>query len=67
LQVWISTGEQALLRKLVVTFWDIDGAPQQSLTFSDWNLDPEFDADVFKAEIPEDTLLIEFLPAGGEK
>lgn len=67
LQVWISTGEQALLRKLVVTFWDIDGAPQQSLTFSDWNLNAEFEADVFVAQIPEDALLIEFLSTGDEK
>ena len=67
LQVWISTGEQALLRKLVVTFWEIEGAPQQSLTFSDWNLNAEIDAGVFKAQIPEDALLIEFLSVGGEK
>ena len=67
LQVWITTGEQSWLRKLVVTFWDIDGTPQQSLTFSDWNLDPEIDANVFKAQIPENTLLIEFLSVGGEK
>ena len=51
----------------MVTFWDIEGAPQQSLTFSDWNLNAEIDADVFKAQIPEDALLIEFLSVGGEK
>jgi hypothetical protein len=67
LQVWISTGEQALLRKLVVTFWDIEGAPQQALTFSEWNLDAEIAADMFAAKIPEDSLLIEFLSLRGEK
>jgi len=67
LQIWISAGEQALLRKLVVTFWDIEGAPQQSLTFSDWNLNAEIDTEVFKAQIPKDALLIEFLSVGGEK
>ena len=67
LQVWISTGEEILLRKLVVTFWDIEGAPQQSLTFSGWNLNAKIDADVFEAQVPEDALLIEFLPGRGEK
>ena len=67
LQVWISTGEHALLRKLVLTFWDIEGAPQQALTFSEWNLDAEIAADVFEAKIPKDALLIEFLSVGGEK
>jgi hypothetical protein len=56
-----------LLRKLVVTFWDIDGAPQEALTISEWNLDAEIDADVFAAKIPEDALLIEFLSLRGKK
>ncbi len=67
LQVWVSTGEQPLLRKLVVTFWDIEGAPQQALTFSEWNLDAEIAADIFEAKIPEDALPIEFLSVRGEK
>ena len=67
LQVWVSTGEQALLRKLVVTFWDIEGAPQEALTISEWNLDAEIAADVFAAKIPEDALLIEFLSLRGKK
>ena len=67
LQVWISTGEQAVLRKMVVTFWDIEGAPQQALTFSEWNLEAEIADDVFEAKIPEDALLIDFLSVRGEK
>jgi hypothetical protein len=67
LQVWISTGEQVLLRKFVITFWDREGTPQQSLIFSDWNLNAEIDAEVFEAQVPEDALRIEFLSVGGQE
>ena len=66
LQLWISTGAEPLLRKLVATFWDIEGAPQQSLTFSDWDLDAKIDASVFKAQIPEGAIPVEFLSEGGK-
>ena len=67
LQVWISTGGQPLLCKLVATFWDIEGAPQQSLTFSDWDLEAKIDANAFKAQIPEGAIPIEFLSVGGNQ
>ena len=38
LQAWITIGEKPLLRKMVATFREIDGSPQQTLIFSDWNL-----------------------------
>ena len=66
IQVWITTGEEPLLRKLVVTFWDIEGSPQQSLTFSDWNLEADISPGVFNAKLPEGAVAIEFLPVGGE-
>lgn len=66
MQVWITTGDEPWLRKLVVTFWDIDGAPQQALTFSDWDLDADIDPELFRAQVPDDALVIGFLPAGGE-
>jgi hypothetical protein len=66
MQIWIRTGAEPLLCKLVVTFWDIEGAPQQSLTFSDWKLDADIDSDVFKPQLPEDATAIEFLPVEEE-
>lgn len=66
MQIWITTGDTPLLRKLVVTFWEIESSPQQSLTFSDWNLEADISPDVFKAQLPEGAVAIEFLPAGGK-
>ena len=51
----------------MITFCDREGVPQQSLIFSDWNLNAEIDAEVFEAQVPEDALLIEFLSIGGQK
>jgi hypothetical protein len=66
LQVWITAEGMPLYRKIVATFWDIETAPQQSLTFSEWNLEAEIDPELFKAQLPEGATAIEFLPEGGE-
>jgi hypothetical protein len=66
MQIWITVGDEPLLRKLVVTFWDIEGSPQQSLTFLDWNLEADISPNTFKAQLPEGAVAIEILPRGGE-
>jgi hypothetical protein len=66
LQAWITTGDAPLLRKMVVTFWQIQGAPQQALEFSDWNLRPRFSSRRFAPDIPEGAIRTEFLPLEGE-
>ena len=66
MQVWIRDGDQPLLCKLVVTFWEIEGAPQQALTFTEWDLDADIDEQTFTAKIPESARAIEFLSLGGE-
>jgi hypothetical protein len=66
LQLWISAGESPLIRKLVLTYWEIEGSPQQSLTFGEWNLGVKLEPAVFKALLPEEAIAIEFLPAGGK-
>ena len=66
MQIWTTTGDTPLMRKLVVTFWEIEGSPQQSLTFSDWNLEADISPGVFNPKLPEGAVAIEFLPEGGE-
>ena len=66
LQLWITTGDKPLLRKMVVTFWNIEGAPQQSLVFSDWILKPDIDRRSFEAIIPDGAVRTEFLPRVGQ-
>jgi hypothetical protein len=66
LQVWIDTEDAPLLRKLVVTFRSIEGAPQQELVFSEWNLDAEIAPESFRAEVPAGAIRTEFAPKAGE-
>jgi len=61
LQIWATTDDKPLLKKLVVTFWKVEGAPQKALVFSDWNLDAQTDNRSFKASIPDDAIQTEFL------
>ena len=64
LQLWITTGDKPLLRKMVATFWNIEEAPQQTLVFSEWNLKPRINRRSFKAVIPDGAIKTEFLPTG---
>ena len=66
LQVWIGTEDDPLLRKLVVTFRSIEGAPQQELVFSDWDLAAETGPETFRAEVPAGAIRTEFVPKAGE-
>ena len=66
MQVWITIGDTPLLRKLVLTFWEIEGSPQQSLTFHDWNLEAVIDPEEFEPQLPDGAMAIEILPAGSQ-
>ena len=61
LQAWITTGKTPLLRKMSVTFREIEGSPQQTLIFSDWNLKARARSRDFRAKLPEDAIRTEFL------
>jgi hypothetical protein len=55
-QIWIQEGSQPLPRKIVITTLDLPNAPQFSVTVTQWNLAPTFDAGTFS-----------FTPAAGVK
>ena len=61
LQAWYTTDDEPVLRKLVATFWQIEGAPQQSLVFTDWNLNAKTSRRSFEAKIPQNAVRTEFL------
>ena len=46
-QIWIQEGPQPLPRKMVITTLDLPKAPQFSVTVTQWNLKPTFDAQTF--------------------
>ncbi len=60
-QIWVSKEEPALPCKLVITYEDQPGVPQYQATFSNWNVNPEVPNSLFKAQIPEDAVKIDFI------
>jgi hypothetical protein len=65
LQLWIDADDIPLLRKMVATFNTIEGAPQQVLTFSDWDLDPRISRSAFRATLPHDAIKTDFIARPG--
>jgi hypothetical protein len=60
-QIWITTGNKPLPRKLVITS-RTDEARPQSVSMIDWNLKPTFKDTVFKFTPPKGAKKIEILP-----
>jgi hypothetical protein len=59
-QIWIEDGERPLPRKIVVTLIDLEGAPQQNIVMTGWELDAELEDELFVAEIPEGAVRAQF-------
>ena len=59
-QIWIEQGERQLPRKIVVTYKEFEGSPQQSIVMTDWDLEAELDDELFVAEVPEGAVKVEF-------
>jgi hypothetical protein len=55
-QIWIQTGEKPLPMKYVITTKWVTGAPQYTIRFQNWNVDPQLETKTF-----------EFSPAAGAK
>jgi hypothetical protein len=60
-QVWVSEDDPALPCKLVINYTQIEGVPQYQAVFSNWNTDPKLSASVFKPELPEEAVKIDFI------
>jgi hypothetical protein len=65
-QLWIDTGDEPLLRKVVVTYKQVEGAPQHVTLLSDWQLDPSIDDAQFLADLPDDAVHAEVLNKNGD-
>lgn len=61
-QIWISTGDAALPRKLVIRYKLLEGYPQYSATFTKWETNPSFPAADLDAKIPTGATQVEFQP-----
>lgn len=60
-QIWITTGDKPLPRKLVITNRNDEARPQ-SLQLIDWNLKPTFKDGVFKFTPPKGATAVEIRP-----
>ena len=61
-QIWIQEGPQPLPRKMVITTLDLPNAPQFSVTVTEWNLKPTFDAQTFTFTPLTGVKQVDFLP-----
>jgi hypothetical protein len=61
-QIWIQEGPQPLPRKLLITTLDLANAPQFSVTVTQWNLKPAFDAGTFSFTPAAGVQQIDFVP-----
>jgi hypothetical protein len=59
-QLWIARGEQPLLRRVVITYRNLDGQPSFWADLDDWSLAPEIDAGSFRWAPPEGAERIRF-------
>lgn len=66
-QIWIEDGAKPLPRKMVITSKWIVGAPQYTVTTSDWNLAPHLGADRFRFVPPKGATKIDFIASGAAK
>ncbi len=48
-------------RKVVVTYKNLEGAPQHSIVLTDWNLGAEVEEGWFVADVPDGAVKIEFM------
>lgn len=66
-QIWIQTGPEPLVRKIVITYKDEEGWPHYTARISNWNLQPRLSMRYFEYEPPADAMRVEFLPSQDEE
>jgi len=63
-QVWLEDNDQNTPRKYVINFKTIEGSPQFTAYFYDWNFSPSIPDETFNFNPPEGTKQIEYLKLG---
>lgn len=61
-QIWIQAGDTPLPMKYIITSKWMTGAPQYSLRFRDWNLEPRIDAARFEFTAPNGAKKLDTIP-----
>lgn len=58
-QIWVSTGEQPLVQKVVITYKTLPGAPQYTAEFTSWEFPPSQPAELFQFTPPANAIAIQ--------
>jgi hypothetical protein len=66
-QIWVEDSAMALPCRYVITSTNVKGAPEFSVTLSDWNTSPKLEGIDFVFRPPHDAMQIEFWNQGNEK
>jgi hypothetical protein len=66
-QLWVATGEDPVIHRLVITYTELPGEPQYRALLSDWNFSPDIDAATFTFTPPADARKVAFLGAAADK
>ncbi|AIE74920.1 MULTISPECIES: DUF2092 domain-containing protein [unclassified Synechocystis] len=61
-QMWISQGEQPVLKKAIITYKNLPGEPQYTVAFFNWNFKPEVPSNAFVFTPTKDDVMVEFIP-----
>jgi hypothetical protein len=64
-QMWVTTGKQPVLRRIVITYREAPGQPQFRAHFLKWDMSPEKTAGKYTFEPPADAERIRFYSPGG--
>ncbi len=63
-QIWIDAGEQPLPRRFVITYQQLEQAPQLAATFLHWDLTTLLADTHFRPDLPEDAFRVELVSSG---
>ncbi|MEG3436331.1 DUF2092 domain-containing protein [Pannus brasiliensis CCIBt3594] len=66
-QLWITREPRPLLKKAIITYKNLPGAPQYTAVLSNWNFNPKIPANTFTFTPPKGSIGIEFLPETGNE
>jgi hypothetical protein len=61
-QIWLDAGKEPLPRKIVIERPSDAGSPQQTIVFTEWELDRSLSPNDFKPALEKDWVKVDFLP-----
>jgi hypothetical protein len=61
-QLWIEASDRPVLRKVVVTYKDVELSPQWTAYLTDWNVSPQLAESLFVFTPPQGAEKIDFMP-----